>query len=119
VTWKLDASLSGDELAVATRQDAFVVLQSVQGANLPGQQNVIVRATYPDEDDDQEVVVRLKITRADLDAIDFETTDPLTILDFPECGPTTPTTLPPGTSCVAIDDPPIGPVSTTTTTDGG
>ena len=64
-----------------SRVEAFTLLETLQGANLaPDFDPVVLRATLPDPDTGEPLrVIRLVYSRATLDAIDFDTIDPLTI----------------------------------------
>lgn len=111
VRWKLidTPPLTDPEQEAQSRQDAFYVLKAIKDANLPGANDIVIRGTLPNSPDEPKVIVRVALTRADLDAIDFTTRDPLTILDYPDCDSESPQPSP----CVTLN-PPLAPPTTTT-----
>jgi len=102
VTWALDDTLSEDEQRYAAREEAFALLRAIQGYDRLGDERVIVRATLPDPDTGDALrVVRLEFERATLDALDFDTLDPLSIFeeaDEADIDPALEPTPPPTTS---------------------
>ncbi len=81
-TWSLDESLTLEQQLYASRIDAYTLAKTLQGLAQVSEQDVILRATLPDEDGDPKVVVRLVFSRETLNGIDFTTIDPLTIFDL-------------------------------------
>jgi hypothetical protein len=103
VTWALDPTLTTNEQALeALRQESFTLLETIQAANLPGADPIVLRATLPDADGVEQRVARLVFERDTLDAIDFTTLDPLDLFALADD--------------LEIDDPLPVPVPTTTTT---
>jgi hypothetical protein len=85
VSWDLDPTLSEDEQKYAAREEATVLLRAIKAFSGLDDERVILRAFVPDPDDPPDGtirVVRLEFERATLDAIDFDTVDPLTIFEL-------------------------------------
>jgi hypothetical protein len=74
VTWKLDASLPPDEQQHQAREDALVLLQTIQAENPPSNDNMRLKATIPKPESDR--VILLVIDRSQFDAFDFSSFDP-------------------------------------------
>lgn len=74
VTWQLDASLTPEQQGDQARADALVLLQTVQGANPPGNNKFKLRGILPKPGKDQ--VILLVIDRSQFDAFDFSTFNP-------------------------------------------
>jgi hypothetical protein len=111
VTWDLDETLSDDEQRYAAREEATAILRIIQGYDRIGDEPIIMRALLPDPDDPDETVrvVRLRFERATLDAIDFDTVDPLTIFELADSAVIDPALQPAPPSTTSTS-------STTTTT---
>ncbi len=84
VSWDLDETLSALQQRYAARNEATALLRAIQDFDGLGDEPITLRALLPDPDDpDQPLrVVRLVFERDTLDAIDFDTLDPLTIFDL-------------------------------------
>jgi hypothetical protein len=72
VTWTLDDSLPPDEQGVQAREDALILLQTIQGSNPPSNDHMKLKATLPGPGR----VILLVIDRSQFDAFDFSTFDP-------------------------------------------
>ena len=84
VTWELDTTLTPEQQATQARNEAFLLLQSIQTANPEGNDSIRLRATIPDPDGTgTDIVVRLVIDRSQFDAFDFTGVDPLTVFELP------------------------------------
>jgi hypothetical protein len=84
VSWDLDATLDEDEQKYAAREEATVLLRAIKEFSGFDDEVIVVRAFLPDPDPPppRMRVVRLEFERATLDAIDFDTVDPLTIFEL-------------------------------------
>jgi hypothetical protein len=116
VTWALDATLSPDEQGIQAREDALVLMQAIQAADPPSNDNMRLKATIPKPGNDR--VILLAIDRSQFDTFDFATFDPDTTdiftLPFVENSDINETYVPnpyPPTTTTTTDE-------TTTTTDG-
>lgn len=110
VSWDLDETLSEEEQRYAAREEASAILRIVQGYDRIGDEPIILRAFLPDPDDPDATirVVRLVFQRDTLDAIDFDTVDPLTIFELADDAEIQPSLEP--------APPPTTSTSSTTTT---
>jgi hypothetical protein len=111
VTWALDATLSPDEQGVQAREDALVLMQTIQASNPPSNDSMRLKATLPKPGQDR--VILLVIDRSQFDAFDFATFDPDTtdIFTLPFVAPQPPSAI----NETYVPDPYPPP---TTTTDG-
>ena len=112
VTWALDATLSPDEQGVQAREDTLVLLQTIQAADPPSNDNMRLKATLPKPGNDR--VILLVIDRDQFDQFDFATFDPDTtdVFTLPFVAPQPPSAI--NETYVPSPYPP----TSTTTTDG-
>ena len=112
VTWALDATLSPDEQGIQAREDALVLLQTIQADNPPSNDDMRLKATIPKPG--RIASILLVIDRSQFDQFDFATFDPDTtdIFTLPFVAPQPPSAI----NENYVPDP--YPPTTTTTTDG-
>jgi hypothetical protein len=93
VTWALDATLSPDEQGIQAREDALVLMQTIQAADPPSNDKMRLKATLPKPGNDR--VILLVIDRSQFDAFDFDTFDPDTtdIFTLPFVAPQPPSDI--------------------------
>ena len=76
VTWALDSSLPPDEQGVQAREDALILMQSIQGENPAGNDHMKLKGTLPKASGGTRRVILLVIDRSQFDAFDFSTFNP-------------------------------------------